>query len=243
MMRIYSPATANRYLSAVRGVVKEAWRLELIDRETMEKAVDVPPVRGRREQQGRVVAREELLALFRACKADENRAAGARDAAILALLYGSGLRRSEATALTIDDLDWSDCSGRLIGKGNKERQVFLPAGTVAALKAWLKLRGGEHGPLITQIGKNGRVRIHGITDQLVYHIVRKRHLQAEVDPFTPHDLRRSFISELLDEGVDLAMVARQVGHSNVQTTARYDRRDQSAQQRGVLRLDVPFSKV
>jgi len=70
--------------------------------------------------------------------------------------------------------------------------------------------------------------------------VQKRHLQAGVAPFTPHDLRRSFISELLDDGVDIATIARQVGHSNIQTTARYDRRDQTAQQRGVLRLDVPF---
>lgn len=240
MMRFYAPSTANRYLSALRGVLKEAWRLELIDRETMERSVDVPPVRGRREQRGRAVTREELVAVFQACGNDENRAIGARDAALLALLYGSGLRRAEAAALVLGDINWADGSVRIVGKGNKERTIFLPGGTVAAVQAWLELRGREGGPLMTQVSKSGRVRMHGITDQLVYHIVRKRHLQAGVAPFTPHDLRRSFVSELLDDGVDLATVAKQVGHFNVQTTARYDRRDQAAQQRGVLRLDVPF---
>ena len=241
MLRFYAPATSNRYLSGLRGVLKEAWRLELIDRETMERTMDVAPVRGRREQRGRAVTREELLAVFGACAKDENLAAGARDAAILALLYGSGLRRAELATLSVGDIAWKDSSMRVMGKGNKQRTVFMPAGTVAAVKAWLDVRGSKPGSLMTQVFKAGRVRLSGITDQLVYHIVRKRHLEAGVEPFTPHDLRRSFISELLDDGVDLATVARQVGHSNVQTTARYDRRDQKTQQRGVLRLDVPFT--
>jgi len=240
MLRYYAPATSRRYLSAVRGVLKEAWRLELIDRDTMERTVDVAPVRGRREQRGRAVSREELQAVFRTCAKDDNQAVGARDAAILALLYGSGLRRAELAGLAIDDIAWKDGSVRVLGKGNKQRTVFMPAGTVAAVRAWLEFRGTAAGPLMTQVGKTGQVRPHGITDQLVYHIVRKRHLEAGVEPFTPHDLRRSFISSLLDDGVDIATVARQVGHSNVQTTARYDRRDQKTQQRGVLRLDVPF---
>ncbi len=180
------------------------------------------------------------MAVFQACGSDSNRAAGARDAAILAVLYGSGLRRSEAAALALDEINWNDSSVQVMGKGNKQRTVFLPAGTTAAIQAWLELRGRESGPLMTQIVKDGRVRMHGITDQLVYHIVRKRRRQAGVVPFTPHDLRRSFISELLDDGVDIATVAKQVGHSNVQTTARYDRRDQKTQQRAVLRLEVPF---
>ena len=186
------------------------------------------------------MSREELLAVFGVCARDENKAAGARDAAVLALLYGSGLRRAEVAGVGMDGISWKDCSVRVLGKGNKERTVFMPGGTVAAVRAWLEYRGNGAGPLVTQVYKAGHVRLSGITDQLVYHIVRKRHLEAGVEAFTPHDLRRSFISEMLDEGVDIATVARQVGHSNVQTTAKYDRRDQKAQQRGVLRLEVPF---
>jgi hypothetical protein len=60
MLRYYAPATSNRYLGAIRGVLKEAWRLELVDREVMERTMDVAPVRGRREQRGRAVTRDEL---------------------------------------------------------------------------------------------------------------------------------------------------------------------------------------
>ena len=65
-------------------------------------------------------------------------------------------------------------------------------------------------------------------------------LEAGIAGFTPHDLRRSNISDLLDEGVDLAVIARQVGHSSVQTTARYDRRGRRAQRVAAERLKVPF---
>jgi integrase len=65
---------------------------------------------------------------------------------------------------------------------------------------------------------------------------------AGIAGFTPHDLRRSNISDLLDEGVDLAVIARQVGHSSVQTTARYDRRGARAQRQAAERLNVPFRR-
>jgi len=241
MLRLFAPSTTNRYLTALRGVMKAAWRLNLIDRETMEQTVDVAPARGKRELKGRAVSTSEVAALFAACSKDANKPLGARDAAVLALLYGSGLRRAEAADALADNFDPQHGRLRIIGKGNKERDVYLPAGTLAAVLAWLEHRGAGAGFLFNRISKSGTViNDHGITAQLIYHVVRQRHLEAGIEPFTPHDLRRSFISKILDEGVDLATVARQVGHSNVQTTARYDRRDDHAQQRGVLKLDVPF---
>jgi integrase len=223
--------------------MKAAWRLNLLDRETMEQTVDVAPARGKRELKGRAVSADEIASLFAVCSNDTNEALGARDAAILALLYGGGLRRAEAAGAMVEDLDATRGRLRLIGKGNKERDAYLPTGTLAAVLNWLEHRGTERGFLFNRITKAGAIAVeHGITAQLIYHVVCRRHLEAGVEPFTPHDLRRSFISELLDAGVDLSTVARQVGHSNVQTTARYDRRDDTAQQRGVLQLDVPFTK-
>ena len=158
-----------------------------------------------------------LRAIFAACATDENRAAGARDAAVLALLYGTGLRRAELALLDLEDFDADAGSLRVHGKGNKERIVFLPAGTIRALEHWLQHRRFDAGPLFCHVAKTGAVRISA---QLVYRVVLERQRTAGVDGFTPHDLRRSFISDLLDEGVDLATVSRQVGHSDVQTTAR-----------------------
>lgn len=242
----YAPATANRYLSALRAVLRECWRLRLVDRETLERTIDVRAVKGRRELRGRAVPQRDLEQLFRSCLDDENAAMGARDAALLALLYGVGLRRAEAASLRLSDYKAGDASLRVRGKGNKQRIAYIPEGALAALEAWLERRGRAAGerpddsPLFCSVTRSGRVTYRDITPQLVYHVVRKRHAGLDIAEFTPHDLRRTHISDLLDEGVDLAVIARQVGHANVQTTARYDRRDQRAQKSAARRLRVPF---
>src|SRR6266478_6855124 len=113
----YAPATANKVLSALRGVAREAWRLGQIDAETHARIRDVPGVRGSRLPAGREVPMRELAKLFRACA--EAGASGVRDAAALALLYGAGLRRSEAVSLDVAAFDGA--AVRVLGKGNKER--------------------------------------------------------------------------------------------------------------------------
>jgi len=240
LQQLYAPATANRYLSALKAVLRECWRLGWLDRETLEKAIDVKGVKGRRELRGRAVSRAELALLFEACAEDTNPALGARDAAILALLYGVGLRRAEATSLELSDLQARDGSLRVRGKGNKQRIAYLPAGAQAALEAWLRVRGRKPGGLFCGVTKGGKLTHRDVSPQLVYRVVEQRHRKAGIAEFTPHDLRRSHISDLLDEGVDLVVIARQVGHSNVQTTARYDRRGGRAQRVAAERLDVPF---
>jgi len=240
LQQLYAPATANRYLSALKAVMRESWRLGWLDRETLEKTIDVKGVKGQRELRGRAVSRVELVTLFEVCAKDPNEALGARDAAILALLYGVGLRRGEAAGLELSDFKTRDQSLRVRGKGNKQRIAYIPAGAQAALEAWLRLRSDKPGGLFCGITKGGKLTHRGVSPQLIYRVVQKRHLEAGIAEFTPHDLRRSHISDLLDEGVDLAVIARQVGHSNVQTTARYDRRGRRAQRAAADRLVVPF---
>ncbi|MEQ9491958.1 MAG: site-specific integrase [Alphaproteobacteria bacterium] len=241
LQQLYAPATANRYLTAIRAVLKACWRLELVDQETIARALDVPTIKGERKPRGRAVLADELRAVFEGCAVDDNRAAGARDAAILALLYGLGLRRAEITLLDLEDYDEAAPSIRVHGKGNKERVVFLPEGAVRALGRWLEHRTFDAGPLFGHVAKTGAVRLKRISAQLVYRVVLKRQAAADLDGFTPHDLRRTFISDLLDGGVDLSTVSRQVGHANVQTTARYDRRTDRALQDAAAKVEVPFN--
>jgi site-specific recombinase XerD len=119
-------------LSAMKGVLKSCWRLGLMTAEERDRASDVEPVRGTRLPPGRSIPRGELRSLFEVCAAEANdpkrRARGVRDAAMLALLYVGGLRRTELASLRLSDYNPEERTVRIRGKGNKERQVYAEGG-------------------------------------------------------------------------------------------------------------------
>src|SRR5215208_7835045 len=162
----YAPATANKMLSAMKGVLKSCWRLGLMTADERDRASDVEPVRGTRLPLGRSIPRGELGSLFEACAQEANdprmRARGVRDAAMLALLYVGGLRRTELASLKLSDYDPETRTLRLRGKGNNERQVYAEGGAELLLASWLELRGeGEpEEPLFLPVRKDGRVLLH-----------------------------------------------------------------------------------
>ena len=235
----YAPATANKMLAALRGVLQEAWRLGLMGVEEYRRAVDLKPVRGSTLPKGRALAVGELGALFAVCAADPS-PAGRRDAALLAVLYGAGLRRSEAAALQLADFEAITGALRIrSGKGRKARLVYLPTESTGLLAAWLAMRGPEPGALFWPVDKTSRLLRRHLTGQAVLAIVARRAQAADVAAFSPHDLRRSFISDLLDAGADIATVQALAGHANVATTARYDRRGERAKQRAAGLLTIP----
>lgn len=162
---------------------------------------------------------------------------------MLAILYGVGLRRSEAVALDVSDYDVE--SGALTvrsGKGNKARMGYVPSGAREAVALWLEARGEEVGPLLLPVLKSGRIVHRRLTDQAVLMILMKRAEQAGVKHLSPHDLRRTFISDLLEAGADISTVQKMAGHANVQTTTRYDRRGEKAKQKAAELLHVPFGR-
>ena len=241
-----APATVNKYLAAIRGVLRSAWRIGLLDAESYHRAADVKGVSGARLPAGRAAGPGELAALMRVCT-EANTAAGARDAAIVALAYGAGLRRAELAALELEHVTRSDDNGhelvtiRVLGKGDKERLAYLDDGAALAVIDWLRVRGDAPGRLFWSGRKGGRInRGRGLTSQAVRDIVARRADQAAIEELSPHDLRRTFVSDLLDAGVDIATVAGMAGHTSVQTTARYDRRGEAAKKKAARSLHVPY---
>ena len=227
-------------LSALRGVLRECWRLGYMNANAFQRAADLSTVRGTRLPRGRALSAGELRGLFRACAADAA-PAGRRDAAILGILYSAGLRRSEAVDLDVDDLEPETAMLRVRrGKGHRERLAYMPRGTDRALAAWLEVRGQNRGPLFKPINKGGRILDRRLSDQALVYIFRKRAQDAGVGEFSPHDLRRTFISDLLDAGADIANVQKLAGHAQVTTTARYDRRGERSRKKAAELLHVPF---
>jgi site-specific recombinase XerD len=236
----YAPATANRYLSALRGCLKECRRLGLMPADAYATATDVEPVRGSTLPAGRGLTQAELRALLDACRRDP-RAQGRRDAALIAVAYAGGLRRAELAAVPLEAYTPETGELKVVGKGRKARCVYITGGGRGAIQAWLEARGAESGPLFFAINKAGHISTAPLCGQAVERILGKRAREARVADVRPHDLRRSFASDLLDAGADLATVQQLMGHANPATTARYDRRGERAKQRAAGLLHVPFT--
>lgn len=237
----YAPATANKMLSALRGALKAAWKLEQMTAEDYHRARDIKAIKGETLPAGRAIKAGELAALMRTCEIDQ-RAAGVRDAAIIGLLYSCGLRRAELVGLDVADYDAE--AGTLVvrGKRNKERLAYVVTGAAEALADWLTIRGDEPGALFWPIRKGGHVKQGRLTTQAIYHILTVRAEQAGVKELSPHDFRRTFVSDLLTEGADIAIVQRLAGHASVTTTARYDHRPEQAKRAAVNKLHVPYQR-
>lgn len=234
----WSPAYRNLHLSALRGVLRTAWRLGEMTTDDYQRAAAVRNFRGTRLPTGRSVHAAEFAALLRTCAADRS-PAGARDAALLAVLYTTGARRAEVAALRRDNYDPGERSLRIVGKGDKQRLEYVHESAAALLGAWLALDDRPSGPLFKPVHRSGAIQHRPMTDAAVRNAVVKRRKQASLPPVTPHDFRRTFIGDLLDQGVDLATVQHLVGHASPVTTARYDRRPERRRRSAVDKLPFP----
>ena len=234
----YAPSSANKILAALRGVLRAAFGLGLLGADELHRALAAKGVRGSRIARGRAITKRELEKLFEACT--PNTTGGARDAALLAVLYGGGLRRSEAVGLDLADFDPKSETLKIRGKGNKERLMFATNGGRRALLAWIGVRADTPGPLFCPVTRAGVVIPRRLSSQAVLDLVARLAARAGLSHLSPHDFRRTFVGDLLDAGADLATVQALAGHASPTTTARYDRRGDRARRRAAELLQVPF---
>lgn len=233
-----APATINTYLSAIKGVAMEAWSMSLIDTDTYQHIRHIRSVKGSRLSKGRALSPAEVRSLFFTCESDGS-GKGLRDAAIIAILVGCGLRRSEVVALDYESIMPREQALKVLGKGNRERVAFMPRGTWTRLNTWVEeVRGERPGALLTRIRKFDDVTSERMSDQAIYHILETRRIESGLEKFAPHDLRRTFASSMLDNGEDIITVKDAMGHSSIATTQQYDRRGDDRLKDAAQRLDI-----
>ena len=148
-----------------------------------------------------------------------------RDTALLEFLYGTGARVSETVGLDLGDIDLTDKAALITGKGSKQRLVPLGSKAVAALEAWLPdrmrlVRRKVPGDPVFLNLRGGRLSRQG-----VFAIVKKRAAQTGIDPakVSPHVLRHSAATHMLEAGADLRTVQELLGHATISTTQVYTR--------------------
>ena len=208
--RSLDSATIARKLAAVRS-----WFRFLVRRGVLERNV-AREVRGPRPPRKLVsfLPIDEATALMDT--GARGGAARARDAAVLELLYATGLRVSELAGLDLDDVDRAQQTVRVLGKGRKERIVPFGSRAAAALAAYLEGRGDAAGPLFVN-PRGARLTVRSL-HTIVRRSARSTGITRRV---SPHTLRHTFATHLLDAGADLRVIQELLGHSRLSTTQRY----------------------
>jgi integrase/recombinase XerD len=230
-------STCNLALSAVRGVLRAAARLGHMTHEDCAGALaELEHVRGEVLLSGRALSDDEIRRLYAGCEQDGLR--GLRDAALIALLESGGLRRAEAVGLEVQDYHAGVIRVRK-GKGRKAREVPLDGSTQRRLEAWLAASASTPAaPLLCSVLAGGRPRLgQPLSVDHVNVLLAQRGEAAGLAPVTPHDLRRTCASELLDSGADVLTVQKILGHADPRTTQRYDRRPERAKVDAVNRRE------
>ena len=221
-----SKASAARKLSAIRALGRYLRREGVLEN-------DPAALVGTPKREQRIPAHlavEEMSKLLE--QPDGSSPLGRRDRAILELFYASGLRLSELVGLDLDDVNVSGRVVRVLGKGRKERIVPFNQSTASAIRAWLADReqflrtdaGGQtpvarlrtSQPLFLNY-RGGRLSTRGV-DKLVRKYVAQCSTRYGI---SPHALRHSFATHLLEAGADLRAIQELLGHSRLSTTQRY----------------------
>lgn len=223
-----APHSVNLALAAMRGTIECAFHLGQVDAERVLRVKAVKRVPVDSGLRGRSLTKEDVHKLLNCCQRDKS-AIGVRDAALLAILVTTGIRRAEASALCIEDYDTEACVLRVRrAKGNRERICSVTKAAQKMIAAWLGVRSMESGPLICRINKSGRRIMQHVSTQTIFSIVQTRAQKAGIGELTPHDLRRTFVTRLLSSTGDINLVRNLVGHADVKTTSRYDLRTHDA---------------
>ncbi len=214
--------TINQQLAAVRRLAHEAADSGLL---SPELAAGISRVKGVKQlgfRSGNWLSAEESSEVLKHACGDSMRAK--RDYAMLAMLFGCGFRRSELVGLELDEVQmrqghWAVVD--LIGKGGHIRTVPIPEWVKAALDRWTVAAGVREGRIFRAVARTGKIWGDGISQNVVWYVVRTCCQRAGLEHLAPHDLRRTCAKLCHSSGGELEQIQFLLGHASVQTTERY----------------------
>jgi site-specific recombinase XerD len=214
--------TINQQLAAVRRLAHEAADSGLL---SPELAAGISRVKGVKQlgfRSGNWLSAEESSEILKRACGDSMRAK--RDYAMLALLFGCGFRRSELVGLELDELQmrqghWAVVD--LIGKGGHIRTVPIPKWAKAALDQWTAAAGVTEGRIFRAVARTGKVWGKGISQNVVWYVVKTCCERAGLEHIAPHDLRRTCAKLCHSNGGEIEQIQFLLGHASIQTTERY----------------------
>lgn len=216
-----APSTINQKLSAIRKLATEAADNNLIDQAIASGISHVRGIKSSGVRTGNWLTLEQVQQLI--STPDTTTLKGLRDRAILVLMVGSGLRRSEVAALTFEHIQqrdgrWVICD--MLGKGNRVRTVPIPSWSKQAIDEWAQASGISSGRVFRSINKGDNITGDTMTSQAIQDVVKH---YAGVCGFeiAAHDLRRTFAKLARRGGADLSQIQLTLGHASIQTTERY----------------------
>lgn len=217
-----APSTINLRLSAIRKLAVEAADNGLVDPLLANGIKAVKGVKSAGVRTGNWLTRDQAQDLLNA--PDVSTLKGLRDRAILAVLIGCGLRRSEAAALTFEHV--AQREGRwvivdLVGKGNRTRTVPMASWAKAALDEWTSAAAISEGRVFRRVHKGGFVNGAQMSAQAIADVVKLHAGQCGFENLAAHDMRRTFAKLAHKGGAGLDQIQLSLGHASIKTTERY----------------------
>lgn len=236
-LRKRKAATQNFTLNVIKRLCEEACYAQLMPENLYLSIKRIPNYRGIRCQKLACLSKNDIFKMFASC-INEGSLKGIRDAAILAVGLGCGLRRSEIAELRITNIDFTSSLIRVLGKGNRERYIGLNPVVRNYLLRWLRIRGLDGiANCFVPMNRNGEpITTRALNDESVYLVVQRRSILALGYAITTHDLRRNFASHMLANHVDINTLRVVMGHSDIRTTQIYDHRDELSRIATVSRI-------
>ena len=212
----YKSSSINRLLSSLNDYYNYLVKMKYVKYNYFE---DIN--RPRREKKlPNFINYEEYMTLIKQAEKEENEFLRARNLLFLEILFDTGLRVSEAVNIKLGDINKSECSIKVLGKGSKERIVYFGEYALNYLNEYMAIRAGINSPDKNYLflNKNYTKLTRRGAEYLISSVTKQALLKQKV---TPHTLRHSFATEMLNNGCDIRSVQELLGHKSLSTTGIY----------------------